>query len=156
MAVCFSRSSTHNVTKHQLTCTAHPLDQTKYRMQVLKSNSSMLNVLYRFAARDGKFLFILIQTMLTDKAFHRCGLVCQHPSFVKDHTRPLDSVSIHTSQTNLEDTQARNYQLHKISLAQVSQAVLQDWLAIQLKLSLSVCVQMAPRHLDNNLDITMH
>ncbi|WXC42701.1 hypothetical protein QX201_002476 [Fusarium graminearum] len=54
MAVCFSRSSTHNVTKHQLTCTAHPLDQTKYRMQVLKSNSSMLNVLYRFAARDDK------------------------------------------------------------------------------------------------------
>ncbi|CAG7555733.1 unnamed protein product [Fusarium equiseti] len=34
-------------------CFTHPLDQTKYRMQVLKSNSSMLNVLYRFAARDG-------------------------------------------------------------------------------------------------------
>lgn len=34
-------------------CFTHPLDQTKYRMQVLKSNASMLNVLYRFAARDG-------------------------------------------------------------------------------------------------------
>ncbi|KAG5662668.1 hypothetical protein KAF25_005086 [Fusarium avenaceum] len=34
-------------------CFTHPLDQTKYRMQVLKSNSSMLNVLYGFAARDG-------------------------------------------------------------------------------------------------------
>ncbi|KAH7247115.1 mitochondrial dicarboxylate transporter [Fusarium solani] len=34
-------------------CFTHPLDQTKYRMQVLKSKTSMLNVLYRFAARDG-------------------------------------------------------------------------------------------------------
>ncbi|VTO84008.1 unnamed protein product [Fusarium graminearum] len=37
-------------------CFTHPLDQTKYRMQVLKSNSSMLNVLYRFAARDASIL----------------------------------------------------------------------------------------------------
>lgn len=34
-------------------CFTHPLDQTKYRMQVLKSNTSMLSVMYRFAAQDG-------------------------------------------------------------------------------------------------------
>ncbi|KAH7141435.1 mitochondrial dicarboxylate transporter [Dactylonectria estremocensis] len=34
-------------------CFTHPLDQTKYRMQVLKSKTSMFNVMYRFASRDG-------------------------------------------------------------------------------------------------------
>ncbi|KAK0648725.1 mitochondrial carrier domain-containing protein [Cercophora newfieldiana] len=34
-------------------CFTHPLDQTKYRMQVLRSKESMLHTLYRFAARDG-------------------------------------------------------------------------------------------------------
>ncbi|CAM1502622.1 Fc.00g073980.m01.CDS01 [Cosmosporella sp. VM-42] len=34
-------------------CFTHPLDQTKYRMQVLKSKTSMLSSVYRFAARDG-------------------------------------------------------------------------------------------------------
>ncbi|WYZ36028.1 hypothetical protein EsH8_X_000675 [Colletotrichum jinshuiense] len=33
----------------------HPLDQTKYRMQVLKSRESMFRAMYRFAARDGVF-----------------------------------------------------------------------------------------------------
>ncbi|KAG7143563.1 Mitochondrial dicarboxylate transporter like protein [Verticillium longisporum] len=34
-------------------CFTHPLDQTKYRMQVLKSRDSMFRAMYRFAARDG-------------------------------------------------------------------------------------------------------
>ncbi|KAK4452207.1 mitochondrial dicarboxylate transporter [Podospora aff. communis PSN243] len=34
-------------------CFTHPLDQTKYRMQVHRSKESMLSTLYRFAARDG-------------------------------------------------------------------------------------------------------
>ncbi|KAK2035318.1 mitochondrial dicarboxylate transporter [Colletotrichum zoysiae] len=34
-------------------CFTHPLDQTKYRMQVLKSRESMFRAMYRFAARDG-------------------------------------------------------------------------------------------------------
>ncbi|OAQ67853.1 mitochondrial dicarboxylate [Pochonia chlamydosporia 170] len=34
-------------------CFTHPLDQTKYRMQVLKSSNSMLSTLYRFGLRDG-------------------------------------------------------------------------------------------------------
>ncbi|KAJ0307966.1 hypothetical protein Brms1b_009791 [Colletotrichum noveboracense] len=36
-------------------CFTHPLDQTKYRMQVLKSRESMFRAMYRFAARDGIF-----------------------------------------------------------------------------------------------------
>ncbi|KAK1985283.1 mitochondrial dicarboxylate transporter [Colletotrichum cereale] len=36
-------------------CFTHPLDQTKYRMQVLKSRESMFRAMYRFAARDGFF-----------------------------------------------------------------------------------------------------
>ncbi|KAG8408076.1 hypothetical protein J3459_018203 [Metarhizium acridum] len=34
-------------------CFTHPLDQTKYRMQVLKSSNSMLSTMYRFGLRDG-------------------------------------------------------------------------------------------------------
>ncbi|KAK3936856.1 mitochondrial dicarboxylate transporter [Diplogelasinospora grovesii] len=34
-------------------CFTHPLDQTKYRMQVLKSRTPMFSSLYRFAMRDG-------------------------------------------------------------------------------------------------------
>ncbi|KAK3313066.1 mitochondrial carrier domain-containing protein [Apodospora peruviana] len=34
-------------------CFTHPIDQTKYRMQVLQSRTSMLSTLYRFAVRDG-------------------------------------------------------------------------------------------------------
>ncbi|SPO04783.1 probable dicarboxylate carrier protein [Cephalotrichum gorgonifer] len=34
-------------------CFTHPIDQTKYRMQVLKSRDSMFQATYRFAARDG-------------------------------------------------------------------------------------------------------
>ncbi|KAL2759923.1 hypothetical protein ACRALDRAFT_2092796, partial [Sodiomyces alcalophilus JCM 7366] len=34
-------------------CFTHPIDQTKYRMQVLKSRDSMFRAMYRFAARDG-------------------------------------------------------------------------------------------------------
>ncbi|KEY64188.1 hypothetical protein S7711_03478 [Stachybotrys chartarum IBT 7711] len=34
-------------------CFTHPLDQTKYRMQVLKSKTSMFSLMYKFAARDG-------------------------------------------------------------------------------------------------------
>ncbi|EEY23525.1 mitochondrial dicarboxylate carrier [Verticillium alfalfae VaMs.102] len=33
-------------------CFTHPLDQTKYRMQVLKSRNSMFRAMYRFASRD--------------------------------------------------------------------------------------------------------
>ncbi|KAK1722772.1 mitochondrial dicarboxylate transporter [Colletotrichum acutatum] len=36
-------------------CFTHPLDQTKYRMQLLKSRESMFRAMYRFAARDGFF-----------------------------------------------------------------------------------------------------
>ncbi|KAK4217439.1 mitochondrial dicarboxylate transporter [Rhypophila decipiens] len=34
-------------------CFTHPIDQTKYRMQVLHSRTSMLSSLYKFAIRDG-------------------------------------------------------------------------------------------------------
>ncbi|KAH7320616.1 mitochondrial carrier domain-containing protein [Stachybotrys elegans] len=34
-------------------CFTHPLDQTKYRMQVLKSKTPMLKLMSSFAARDG-------------------------------------------------------------------------------------------------------
>ncbi|KAK0725273.1 mitochondrial carrier domain-containing protein [Lasiosphaeris hirsuta] len=34
-------------------CFTHPLDQTKYRMQVLQTRAAMLSTLYRFAIRDG-------------------------------------------------------------------------------------------------------
>ncbi|KAK4192138.1 mitochondrial dicarboxylate transporter [Podospora australis] len=34
-------------------CFTHPLDLTKYRMQVLQTRSPMLSTLYTFAARDG-------------------------------------------------------------------------------------------------------
>lgn len=36
-------------------CFTHPLDQTKYRMQVLSSRTSLLRAVYQFAARDGVF-----------------------------------------------------------------------------------------------------
>ncbi|KAK4124558.1 mitochondrial carrier [Parathielavia appendiculata] len=36
-------------------CFTHPLDLTKYRMQVLQTRSPMLSTLYRFALRDGIF-----------------------------------------------------------------------------------------------------
>ncbi|KAK3317727.1 mitochondrial carrier domain-containing protein [Cercophora scortea] len=35
------------------TSPAHPIDQTKYRMQVLQSRTTMLATLYKFALRDG-------------------------------------------------------------------------------------------------------
>lgn len=95
-------------------------------MQVLKSNASMLNVLYRFAARDGKLSSPLYATANIYQASHLYGLVYQHLFFVKEHTQPPDLVSIHISRTNLEDILASNYQLHKISPAQVLQAVLRD------------------------------
>ncbi|KAK3689494.1 mitochondrial carrier domain-containing protein [Podospora appendiculata] len=34
-------------------CFTHPIDQTKYRMQVLQSRTTMLATLYKFALRDG-------------------------------------------------------------------------------------------------------
>ncbi|KAH7375497.1 mitochondrial dicarboxylate transporter [Plectosphaerella cucumerina] len=34
-------------------CFTHPLDQVKYRMQVLRSNENMFRALFRFAGRDG-------------------------------------------------------------------------------------------------------
>ncbi|KAK3985253.1 mitochondrial dicarboxylate transporter [Cladorrhinum sp. PSN332] len=34
-------------------CFTHPLDLTKYRMQVLKTRAPMLSTLYKFAVRDG-------------------------------------------------------------------------------------------------------
>ncbi|KAK3385153.1 mitochondrial carrier domain-containing protein [Podospora didyma] len=34
-------------------CFTHPLDQTKYRMQVLQTRTTMLSTLYKFAVRDG-------------------------------------------------------------------------------------------------------
>lgn len=69
-------------------------------MQVLKSNASMLNVLYRFAARDGKLPHPLYRPPTNYQASHHSGTAYQLPSSVKEHTQPPVSASTHTSQIN--------------------------------------------------------
>lgn len=80
---------------------------TNSRMQVLKSNTSMLSVMYRFAAQDGEFPRHPNRspTDLGQESLHS-GPGSRPPSCARDHTPPPVSASTACSPNGSSSSQA--------------------------------------------------